>query len=279
MSAQDIPASTEETRDIKAMIGDMTSPSILTEEYVGNPMPGFIPGIDYLSSKYRGMRRVRGDGNCFYRAFLFSYLENLVILKENSIEGFDEAEKERQRFINVINESKNRLISLGYEEFTFEYFYDTLIALLNELFTNYTRESLLASFQEDGESDYYTWFMRLLTSLSLRQEADRYMPFINMSEDSSYICTDMESYCKREVEPMGKECEQMQIIAISELLGVVIIIEYLDGKELQEQNTGVNKTLGLSIVECGEGHISEGFEAARKVHLLYRPGHYDILYK
>lgn len=28
--------------------------------------------------RYSGMRRVRGDGNCFYRSFLFAYLESLL---------------------------------------------------------------------------------------------------------------------------------------------------------------------------------------------------------
>lgn len=32
------------------------------------------------------------------------------------------------------------------------------------------------------------------------------------------------------VEPMGKECEQLQIQALTEYLGVTVRIEYLDGK-------------------------------------------------
>ena len=29
--------------------------------------PGFLTGLTYLDSKYARIRRVRGDGNCFYR--------------------------------------------------------------------------------------------------------------------------------------------------------------------------------------------------------------------
>ena len=29
--------------------------------------PGFLAGLEQLSRKYSGMRRVLGDGNCFYR--------------------------------------------------------------------------------------------------------------------------------------------------------------------------------------------------------------------
>eukprot|EP01035_Chromulina_nebulosa_P019000 gene19000-24818_t len=45
---------------------------------------------------------------------------------------------------------------------------------------------------------------------------------------------------------MGKECEEMQIIALSEYLGF--------------------------------DQLDEGNKQVRTIHLLYRPGHYDILY-
>lgn len=40
----------------------------LRGEYENNTdSPGFLPGLDYLNKKYARIRRVRGDGNCFYR--------------------------------------------------------------------------------------------------------------------------------------------------------------------------------------------------------------------
>ena len=46
--------------------------------------PGFALGIDSVSSKYSGIRRVVGDGNCFYRGALKSvrrgeYLSSNVV--------------------------------------------------------------------------------------------------------------------------------------------------------------------------------------------------------
>jgi ubiquitin thioesterase protein OTUB1 len=73
------------------------------------------------------------------------------------------------------------------------------------------------------------------------------------------------------VEPMGRECDQMQIIAISSYLGVQVNIEYLDGQKFEEAQ-------GLSLVTCGEA-MAEAERKARSISLLYRPGHYDILYK
>ena len=40
----------------------------------------FLAKIDRLGSLgYSYMRRTRGDGNCFYRAFVFGYLERLLL--------------------------------------------------------------------------------------------------------------------------------------------------------------------------------------------------------
>ncbi len=59
----------------------------------------------------------------------------------------------------------------------------------------------------------------------LRQHGDRFFPFLADGMD-----LDMTSYCAREVEPMGKECEQLHIIALTEYLGLKVSIEYLDGR-------------------------------------------------
>ena len=96
---------TEEMTDHRDMIGMITSPSQLLPDYANADLPGFVPGIIYLASKY-SMRRVRGDGNCFYRAFLFAYLEQLLILHECADTSLSsKAAVERERILSVIVES------------------------------------------------------------------------------------------------------------------------------------------------------------------------------
>jgi hypothetical protein len=58
----------------------------------------------------------------------------------------------------------------------------------------------------------------------MKSDPERFLPFLG----DAYL--DIESYCKGEVEPMGKECEEPQIIALTECLGVSICIAYLDGR-------------------------------------------------
>lgn len=135
------------------------------------------------------------------------------------------------------------------------------VELLSNL-TSMTRESLYKHFVSDSNvADYYTWYMRVVTAgmsvlwvyhhhtkystlnprltyfnLSgyLRRNADRFLPFVECSfvgEDRDRdINGDMARFCSQEVEAMGRECEQVQVMALAEALGVQVEIEYLDGR-------------------------------------------------
>ena len=144
------------------MIGEVVGiGATLLPEYENATSPGFVPGIRYLDSKYSGFRKVRRDGNCFYRAFLFSYLENLLTLVEK---GEETGITELKRFKDVIEGSKEKLIALGFSEFAFECFLDEFLDLIEKL-PKMSRSELYDSFQEGtGSPDAYTWFSRLLTS-------------------------------------------------------------------------------------------------------------------
>ena len=130
-----------------------------------------------------------------------------------------------------------------------------------------TTDSLLDMFQEGGKADYITWYMRALTAGYLKRDPERFIPFV----EGSYV--DIDSFCKGEVEPMDKECEHIQIIALTEYLGVKIQIAYLDGRPF-------DPTQGLSFVTFPEAPSDSTINPsdAFKVELLYRPGHSDVLY-
>lgn len=100
------------------MIGSHVSVSELAAAYQGNPLPGFLSGIDYLNNKYKSMRKVKGDGNCFYRAFAFAYLEQLhrsYCSVDSQDPAINLAIGELNRFKERIVQSKDDLVSIGYE--------------------------------------------------------------------------------------------------------------------------------------------------------------------
>ncbi len=71
--------------EVEPLVGPLVPLDSLLPSYENASLPGFIAGINYLSSKYRYMRRVKGDGNCFYRCYLFAYLDQL--LQMNSVDA------------------------------------------------------------------------------------------------------------------------------------------------------------------------------------------------
>ena len=101
-------------------------------------------------------------------------------------------------------------------------------------------------------------YMRLLTSAHLKSNAEHFANFL----DSDF--SDIADFCAREVEPSGKECEQIQVIALADALGCRVSVVYLDGHNEEGK--------------FNEHHFGPK-EAAISISMLYRPGHYDLLEK
>eukprot|EP00611_Tribonema_gayanum_P017742 TRINITY_DN3058_c0_g1_i1.p1 TRINITY_DN3058_c0_g1~~TRINITY_DN3058_c0_g1_i1.p1 ORF type:complete len:285 (-),score=88.45 TRINITY_DN3058_c0_g1_i1:33-887(-) len=249
----------EEIKKAQLLVGKAVSPSALSPEYADNVKPGFLKGIEYLSKRYARLRPVRGDGNCFYRALTFALLENLVLkLQSGDAAAAQAAKAEAQRLVDKVKESCQTLLSLGYEEVSFDMFSAELLEALEGIEST-TPESLEAKFNEDGGSgEYIMWFCRLLTSAFIKSHPSRFESFL--------IGDTVDTFCTREVEPLGVECEQLQIIALCEQLDIGVRIEYLNGEDFDASK-------GLDAVPV---NMDGGREAAAE--LLFRPGHYDILY-
>jgi ubiquitin thioesterase protein OTUB1 len=49
---------------------------MLEDEYAGDDV--YCQKVHDLAKKYKSMRRTRPDGNCFFRAFSYAYMEQLL---------------------------------------------------------------------------------------------------------------------------------------------------------------------------------------------------------
>jgi len=129
-----------------------------------------------------------------------------------------------------------------------------------------------------GLADMGVMLLRLLASAELRSRADHFAPFVLGDDDDDRI-TDVSSFCARRVEPMGCESDHVHIVALTDALGVAVRVEYLDRSEEEEGGGGSGGGGG-----GGGGNpnhhdfVPEGAQAPPRVVLLYRPGHFDILY-
>lgn len=58
---------------------------------------------------YLACRRTRGDGNCFFRSFLFGYIEGLLLSEDGA--------RERDRVLAQLEGLKKALVAIGgYDE-------------------------------------------------------------------------------------------------------------------------------------------------------------------
>lgn len=211
----------------------------------------YLQGAKYLSTKYQSFRRIRPDGNCFYRAVMFGVCESILNSDSNN---------ELERLTAWAKASLDEMCTRGYDRITLEMFYDELVDLFEYLATKPKLDDLVTKLnEENGTSEYVTWYLRVVTAAHLKSDPDRFIHFIEGGMD-------IPTFCSREVEPMGRESEMVQVLALAEAMSVDVAIEYLDGRYFDKALTR------------HEFAGSDGGNSTTKVTLLYRPGHYDILY-
>jgi len=149
----------------------------------------------------------------------------------------------------------------GYDEMAIEVFFESFVDFLEGLTTHESMHKEL--IEENSTSDYCTWYLRVLTATFLKADPARFEPFL---EEGYY---DIATFCTQQIEPMGKECSMVQVLALAEAFQVHVQIEYLDGRSF------------IPKVQGGSGLTMHSFgsqDSSTILTLLYRPGHYDILY-
>ncbi|XP_058942660.2 ubiquitin thioesterase OTUB1 [Pocillopora verrucosa] len=234
----------KEIAQIQPLVGDKLDINFLQKEYAIDDFV-YQTKIKDLSLNYSHVRKTRGDGNCFYRAFGFAYFEELI---GNQLE-FD-------RFKTLASQSKDELVSMGFPSFTIEDFHQIFMETIEAVGKSQSEEELLQTFQDEGLSNYIVVYLRLLTSAQLQKKSDFFENFIEGGRT-------VQEFRSQEVEPMAKESDQIHIIALTDALGVCVRVVYMD----RGGNSSVNHH---DFPEDGSQPL---------VNLLYRPGHYDILYQ
>lgn len=110
------------------LVSDPMAVLVLKAEYVGNANANFMHGIDALNRKYEALRRVRGDGNCFFRGFIFALCEQLLPPHDARAEPAVLAL--RARIQETIRQSKSELVAIGYSEVAIDAFWETFVDYL-----------------------------------------------------------------------------------------------------------------------------------------------------
>ncbi|XP_073135096.1 OVARIAN TUMOR DOMAIN-containing deubiquitinating enzyme 1 [Henckelia pumila] len=249
-------------------IGDKEPISSLAVEYqLGSPI--LLEKIKVLSAQYAAIRRTRGDGNCFFRSFMFAYLDYIL-------ESQNRAEVDR--ITANVEQCRKTLLSLGHAEFTFEDFFALFLEQLESVVPGseapISHDELVQRSRDQSTSDYVVMFFRFITSGEIRKRTEFYEPFIHGLTNMS-----VEQFCKSSVEPMGEESDHVHITALSDALGIPIRIVYLDRSCDDKGHVNINHHDFTPFATDPSNTNACSSEAQKPfITLLYRPGHYDILY-
>eukprot|EP00232_Nephroselmis_pyriformis_P003933 CAMPEP_0182904194 /NCGR_PEP_ID=MMETSP0034_2-20130328/31919_1 /TAXON_ID=156128 /ORGANISM="Nephroselmis pyriformis, Strain CCMP717" /LENGTH=319 /DNA_ID=CAMNT_0025039301 /DNA_START=450 /DNA_END=1409 /DNA_ORIENTATION=- len=247
-----------------AFVGEIEPLEALFSEYASGSEV-FRRKIRSMEASYSGIRRARGDGNCFFRSFCFSYLESLLLSQDS---------RERKRLEGVLKEWSQKLIDGGVQQLVFEDPMEMLTDLLKDVSGSppIEREVLAERFRDPHQSNYIIMLLRFITSCEIKRREEFFAPFIiGMSDDGA--CS-VEEFCALSVDPMGVESDHIHITALTDALGVATKVVYLDGSAL---GGGADSSGVTNHVFLPEGASGDG-EGEPLITLLYRPGHYDILY-
>jgi ubiquitin thioesterase protein OTUB1 len=252
-------------------LGDVEPLANLREEYQhGSEV--FRTKIDGLERTYGGIRRARGDGNCFFRSFMFAYIEDLLQRRDY---------EERHRVTATIHGLKEKMKAAGFEPLVFEDAQDLLLDQLNGINGGpdaLTPEMLLINMRDANVSNMIVAFLRLATSAEIGARSDFFCPFVmGISVEELSV----EQFRQKCVEPMGEESDEVHIVALTDVLQVPIRVLYLDRSVDSGDPTAVNHH--DFVPEALSAAVANGSKPASAVEphvqLLYRPGHYDILYQ
>ena len=264
-----------------------------------------------LRTHYSGMRRVRGDGNCFYRALAIGWLEWLVA-----------APPPQQRHVweTLVPSLTKRAAAVLPEAVRAEFgkLGETFAArakhVCEQASSNLLTDTLLLSELKGPAAVAKMRWLRLLASSHMRAHHTDYEAVAMGLGKSSF-----EAFLEEEVEAMGVEADEPQVQALTTALNLFVRIEYLDSASVKWSDrcgphrhvvcgptatvTGASDAITATEADAtspasagGAADVGVGAESASSAAsstgdstaeappapylaacLLFRPGHYDVL--
>ncbi|KAG8674210.1 hypothetical protein FPOAC1_000173 [Fusarium poae] len=242
-------------------VGNKILSDAITNEYA-KADPVYVEKTIALPQTYSHYRPILGDGNCGWRAIGFSYFEKLI---ESGDQAKIEGEVARLMSMNPL------LTTVGNYPY-WEEMAEVMLDHLREVAQNvsnpqYAHQLNHEKWNEPGTSDSMIYYLRLLVGTFIKNDPTTFEPFVT---DGSGVA----GYCSQQIDIPNREIEEIGVSALVQILlkpvGFVLEVAMLDrsmGSEVNhyrwpEEANGQN--------EADLGPI---------IYLLYRPGHYDVLYK
>ncbi|CAM1506126.1 Fc.00g057670.m01.CDS01 [Cosmosporella sp. VM-42] len=245
-----------------ALVGSKTSSDAITQQYAEADRI-YVEKTMALPQTYSHYRPIQGDGNCGWRAIGFSYFEKLI---ESGSQQFVESEVAR---ITTLNHMVARDGGYSYFEDWAEEMLD-MVRLIAQHMNNppVAHMVLHERWNDAAVTGGLIYYLRLLAATYLKNHASEYEPFL--AENAGGIG----GYCSQIIEIVDREIEHIGIVALVKTLleppGFTLEIAYLDRSPGSQVNT----------YRLPDEHNGQDVAALGPIiYLLYRPDHYDILYR
>lgn len=147
------------------LISEVAPIEVLLHEYANNRQ--FYNKVRWLKdqSDFVGIRRLKGDGNCFYRAFGFAYIHTLLTMNDRPLHHFT---------TQHLGSTLELLKQAGFEEDVVKDFYEPFQKLMAMMHSTdpatpqLDEKKLFEVFNDPEKSNSIVVYLRLLTSAFLK---------------------------------------------------------------------------------------------------------------
>lgn len=221
--------------------------SILLDDYKSNQE--YSSSIKEVTDKYKHIRKVRRDGNCFYRSFIYRIFEYICMKNDKSL---------YEHIIKKISESKELIKKNGYDWDFISDFYNIFYMEFHHCFNSLekkgisVREYLDNLFSDKEKGNYLIYFIRFCIAAFLKEISFLY---------EVYVDGPFENWITREVEAIDHEADQIQIMACVNYFDIGVKIVYLHPYKNEVMKFPEDKSDDQIFII-----------------VLFTPGHYDLLY-
>jgi ubiquitin thioesterase protein OTUB1 len=233
----------------------------ITQEYV-NADPVYQLKTAALPDKYPQYRTCQGDGSCGWRAVAFGYFETLIRLGDKS-----KIEREEIRVRSMENVLRENIPDYNHD--LYEDFLDLCLSTFTEILQSDNPDAaLFAAFNDSNTSMSIIASFKSYTCGWIRKFQDNYTPYMEVPLDD---------YLNTQIQATKGEIDHLALTALGDWLckpiGFGIEVLYLD-RSSSLNPSDIDKYF-FGYID-NEALIPEGTPT---LSLLYRPGHYDILYR
>ncbi|CAK69137.1 unnamed protein product (macronuclear) [Paramecium tetraurelia] len=199
--------------------------------------------------KLRGFKRVRGDGNCFYTAFIYQYL-SIVITKFG--------DQDFKQFVEILQKIDFNLTHETIQNFPVEIRKD-----LKQIFLSFIYEIIGSNNQIQAFENEFQNTRSIFYALSIIYAKNLIHYFVEQNYEYKVL---LGEEAEEQIQQWELETDNIQVLLVilANCLNLILHFYFIDAD---------NKTIDLQLYQQSQNELTI---PKQNVYLLFCPGHYCI---